>query len=210
MTFAGTSELFHGTGWLAGPALVVTAGHCVYDPQLGWCTSIKVTPGLSGTGANGHPFGFETSTRFSAAETWVSLGDRGTDIGGIHLDRPIGKDLGWLAFGGMLADVQAEQMVCSAGYSEFVGDYFLQTRSLGQSLGVVDGRLFYTLDTQPGASGAPVMPGKWKVNPKVVAIHAYDETQSTATIAQESNSGTWLGDELCSLIRKWNSISEPT
>ena len=38
---------FVGTGWLAGPRTVITAGHCVYHlaDMGGWANEIEVTPG---------------------------------------------------------------------------------------------------------------------------------------------------------------------
>jgi V8-like Glu-specific endopeptidase len=50
---------FIGTGWLAGPRTVVTAGHCVHHPDLGgWAERITVSPARGG---GGHPSGSRCS-----------------------------------------------------------------------------------------------------------------------------------------------------
>src|SRR5262245_48931349 len=59
-----------GTGWLAGPRTIITAGHCVHSTRFfgGWAREISVSPGRNGAT---FPFGTVTSTRFASLDAWV-------------------------------------------------------------------------------------------------------------------------------------------
>ena len=77
-----------GTGWYVGRRTLITAGHCVYDPDAigGWATEIVVTPGRDG---DRRPFGSQAATRFSAHEKWISDLEQDFDVAAIHLDEPL-------------------------------------------------------------------------------------------------------------------------
>lgn len=204
--FGDGGEALHGTGWFSGPRTIVTAGHCVYDAARGWAQNIRVTPGLNGGGSDAAPFGSVVVTRFSAAAAWTASASKAHDIGAIHLDADLGQKLGWFAFGDAAAAVAAGQAIMSSGYSNYLGLFTKQSRSGGRTVGLAEGRLFYTLDTAHGASGAPVMPtGPDGVPARVVAVHAYGEEARVAGIAEESNSGPWLDATLVALIAEWNA-----
>ena len=59
-----------GTGWLAGPKTILTAGHCVHHLPFfgGWVQSIDVSAGRD---AARFPFGTIKASRFSALDKWV-------------------------------------------------------------------------------------------------------------------------------------------
>ena len=93
----------------------------------------------------------------------------------------------------------------SAGYSDYFAKNSIPLKSAGNSVGVARGRLFYTLDTEHGVSGAPVMLAADP--PRAVALHAYSEDEQVPEIGEESNSGPLLGPAMIDLINRWNTIS---
>jgi glutamyl endopeptidase len=65
----------YGTGWLAGPSLVVTAGHCIFDPKNGgWAAAITVVPGGNGSGSP--PFSMWQAANIEAHQTWINRAGR--------------------------------------------------------------------------------------------------------------------------------------
>jgi glutamyl endopeptidase len=205
LDFGPGFEKFHGTGWLAGPSTIVTAGHCMFDfdANMGWVQTVTIDPGRNGDGPGARPFGTSKAKRFSVPRKWETSADPAFDIGCIHLDQPLGSTLGWLPFGATEAEFSKPQDLRSAGYSDYFAKNSIPLESAGSSVGVAQGRLFYTLDTERGASGAPVMP---KTDPpRAIAIHAYNEDQQVSEIMVESNSGPLLGSEMVELINRWNA-----
>lgn len=205
--FGSKFGIFHGTGWFAGPSIVVTAGHCLFDTGMGWAHSVAIIPGRSGDDADSRPFGTTSSDRLSVAEDWKNAAAPAADIGCIHLNEPLGDRLGWLAYGSSSINLSGHPEVRTAGYSEYMAKNSILTRSEGELIGLASGRLFYTLDTKQGASGAPIM-GKQEPA-QVLAVHAYDEDERVAEIIEESNSGPWIGPDVIDLIDSWNMILSP-
>lgn len=107
---------FVGTGWLAGPRTLVTAGHCVYDRSNmgGWAERIMVTPAQDGD----EPPAFASfeAKRFSTVDRWQDERDPDFDIGAIHLDDPVGYTVGWFGVGALTDDELSDQMVNISGY----------------------------------------------------------------------------------------------
>ena len=103
-----------GTGWLAGPRTVITAGHNLlshvdkHDAAKVW-----VMPGRAGDAV---PYGYEISDSFAVHPRWLSDGDRECDVGVIWLDKPIGERIGWFGFSAM-DDVALDRLlVNNSGY----------------------------------------------------------------------------------------------
>jgi len=207
LVIKAANGLFHGTGWLAGPRLVVTCGHCVFHPRMGgWAQSIELAPGLS---ESTKPFGTATSTRFSAAQAWIRDGDKAADIGAIHLSEALGERLGWFA-AEAIPHPQAivGQVATIAGYPLFDGGYSRQMKHSEAITGIAAGRLFYPIDTGEGQSGAPIwLGGVSEADPAVIGVHAYEEEQTPAHLNVEANSGTPFSQDALQLIRTWRDMA---
>jgi glutamyl endopeptidase len=204
--FADLDRPRHGTGWLAGPNCIATAGHCLFDHEhkLGEAIAISVFPGRFGNHAGADPFGSAKAVAIEVLDSWRQSGSPSHDLGAIKLDRRLGDELGWFAFGATSADAELGRTVQCSGYSERLDQFALQLRSKGSVTGLAEGRLFYTLDTMPGGSGAPIMAGRSNdADQRVVAVHAYDETETPPSVSAESNSGTWLDEPLTAQIESW-------
>ncbi|HET9637747.1 MAG TPA: trypsin-like peptidase domain-containing protein [Allosphingosinicella sp.] len=200
-------RLFHGSGWLAGPRLVMTCGHCVFHPAMnGWAEAIEIDPGLSEDLA---PFGTVSSTRFSAARQWTRDGDKAFDVGAIHLAEPLGDQLGWFAVEAA-SDPRAlvGRRATISGYPLFDGVYSRQMRHDDTIAGVADGRLFYPIDTDEGQSGSPIWLGDGDVaEPVVIGIHAYEKQQTPPRLGVEANSGTPITLGVLQLIETWKQAT---
>ncbi|HEX5688418.1 MAG TPA: serine protease, partial [Roseiflexaceae bacterium] len=144
-----------GTGWLAGPRTIVTAGHCVYLRRHGgWAREVEVIPGLS---AEQRPYGACTATSFRSVRGWARGAKPGHNYGAVILppDRAFGNLVGFFGFTG-LADLDLKNLhVNLAGYpcDKPEATQWRHARPLDF---VTPRTLEYRVDTLGGQSGAPV------------------------------------------------------
>jgi glutamyl endopeptidase len=161
----------YGTAWFAGPALLVTAGHCIISHQTGgWASSITVVPASNGIYLP--PFNMWQASGIEAHPTWVDNADPSFDYGFISLAEPtIGQQLGWFGFSVLPDERVTNLMVNIAGYPVDKPRGTMWFNS-GRVLAAEPAFLEYMLDTEAGESGAPVFwyRGDQRV---VVAVHAY-------------------------------------
>ncbi|MBA4067334.1 MAG: hypothetical protein C0501_27220 [Isosphaera sp.] len=178
-----------GTGWLAGPRTVVTAGHCVFlHRQGGWARRVEVSPGRNGTDA---PFGPVTSDDLHSVTGWTEDENPALDYGAVVLPAPL--DLGWLAYG-VYPDADLQGLRVNVfGYpaDKPPGELWGTSRLLQQ---VLPERLVYNLSTFGGQSGAPVFEksGNDRV---VVGIHNYGDVSG--------NIATRITDAVYDDIEAW-------
>ena len=206
-----------GTGWLAGPRTIITAGHCVFDtPELGgWAMRITVTPGMQDGNA---PFKSFVATRFASLSHWIDGRDADFDIGVIHIDKVAGKpDPGTaLGFFGVASLPDAKLLDRLVNVSGYPGDKIDAQNRIGTQQWfarnkisrVTARRIFYAVDTMPGQSGGPAYmiaaPG---AAPTVVGIHAYGAGGTPASLGIEANSAPRIIPEVAAQIRTWVAAS---
>ena len=194
---------FLGTGWLAGPATVITAGHCVYDAvQMGgWVDRIEVTPGLNGPE---QPFPTMIATRFSTVAEWIDSRNPDFDYAAIHLPQPAGKDIGYFATGAMTDEDLRENRVNVSGYPGDRGNGVEQWFHQNRVLAATPNRLFYDVDTAGGQSGAPVwMYPEEGAEPVVVGIHAYGTGGTPGWLQITANSSPRITEDVLEQIVEW-------
>ena len=197
-----------GTGWLAGPKTIVTAGHCVHHMGFfgGWADRIEVSPGRDD--AN-FPFGTVTSRQFSSVGRWVESADPDFDIGCIHLDEPIGEQTGWFPFASLTPSDLEARLVNISGYP---GDLFSGRRQFfhaNRILAVGARRIFYDVDTAGGQSGAPVwVQDDASSEPVVVGIHAYGTGGTPFDLGITANSAPRIIPEVFDMIEDWVGEAE--
>lgn len=190
-----------GTAWLAGPRTLITAGHCVYDKRKlgGWAREIEIAPGRN---ADVLPFQSLSSRSFSSVGVWVDDENRDYDIGAIHLDTPLGDDLGWFAVGALPPAELLDALVNVSGYPLRPGGGTMQYHHANRIVHVAN-RIFYDADTWGGESGAPVfLDADGDAHPTVVGIHAYGEG-ATPSPLPESNSGPRISQAVLDRIARW-------
>lgn len=162
----------YGTGWLMGPRLVITAGHCVHEGDDGdFYRQIEVIPGTDGSAA---PFGSRVSTNFRAAELWKSAGKRSHDYGAILLDQPF-DGAPFIRQPVVKSDVELSTgEVELAGYPfDKLPQQWFDSDPISQ---VRTDIIRYNLDTFAGQSGSAVTHGG-----AVVGIHNYGGCNNSAT-----------------------------
>ena len=203
-----------GTGWLAGPRTVVTAGHCVFDAAGlgGWARSIRVSPGMNGGKA---AFGSYDATRFATTDGWRLRGDLGADLGAILLDAVPGQPdpgaaAGWFGVAVLPDDQLLDMMVNVSGYPAdkpaahggLPGSQ--QWHGRNRITGLEPERLFYEVDTTVGQSGGPAYvvdhPGGM---PVVVGVHAHGVEEMGGRAGPPANSAPRITAATLQLIGGW-------
>lgn len=160
----------YGTAWFAGPSLLVTAGHCLIDPQAGAATSIVVVPASNGTYPP--PFNMWQAAGMEANDRWQREFNPQFDYGFISLSNPsLGEQLGWFGFAVVPDEKAINMLVNVAGYpnTQAAGSMWFDS---GRIFAVDSAFLNYMQQTEAGESGGPVF---WygKDQRIVVAVHAY-------------------------------------
>ena len=152
---AADGARYIGTGWFAGPRLVVTAGHCVFmRDHGGWVRSIDVIPGRNGAT---QPYGTRTGTIFRSTKGWTEQNNRDFDYGAILLTggSALGSQTGFFGLG---VRSDAELRSYNVNVSGYPGDKPVGTQwwMARQVDSVTAQTIVYQLDTAGGQSGAPV------------------------------------------------------
>lgn len=197
------TSTFIGTGWFIGPKTLLTAGHCVFSESDfgGWIHSIEVSPGRN---RGKFPYGTKTAARFSALDVWQNTSDADFDIGCIHLDEPLGDEVGYFKIASMSDGNLKDALLNVSGYPADRGDgeeqYFHTNRVLRTSAR----RIYYDIDTYGGQSGSPV----WyqsgpEAAPVAVAVHAYGVGGTAANLGIQANSGPRLIPEVVETVKQW-------
>ena len=197
-----------GTGWLAAPNIVVTAGHNLLHPTLGWVEKVIAIPGRDLTH---EPFGSQTATEVSVAKEWNESFDAESDIGVIWLPEPFVPHPGHFSVAVLNDHGLLYQNVHLAGYPKLVeikGVPDPMGRILyhhyNQVSSVTPDLIYYSIDTSGGNSGAPVWiqdgPGR---PPLLVGVHAYGFDESASGPAGHYNYAPRMNRKWFELLRDW-------
>ncbi len=192
-----------GTGWLAGPRTIVTAGHCVHHMPFfgGWVERIEVSAGRD---ADRFPFATVSASRFSALDKWVETADADFDIGCIHLDEPLGDQTGFFSYATMTPEELTTHLVNISGYPADRGNGEQQFFHFNRVLSVGPRRVFYDVDTFGGQSGSPVwVQESADADPVVIGIHAYGTGGTPFDLGITANSAPRIIPEVFDIINGW-------
>lgn len=182
-----------GTGWLAGPRCVVTAGHCLYMPSRGgWVRQVEVAPGRSG---DQQPYGSCVATSFRSVRGWVHRRRPSHNYGAIILpaDRAFGNLLGTLGYLNLPDHDLRDLELNLAGYpaDRPLGTLWYAARRLEL---FTTRTLEYPVATLGGESGAPV----WRLldgRRYVVGIHTGGDPAGNSAVRISApvfaNLGAW-------------------
>lgn len=186
---------FKGTGWLIGPRVLVTAGHCVYNREhaygIGKMRSVKITVARNGQ----FNLGTANATRVETTQGWISNGDEEWDFGVVFLDQPLGNQVGFFGFANYPDNDLKGKLVNVVGYP---GE---QTATMwgrvDKIVGVSSQRLEYLADTTGGQSGCPVIYNDGSGTFRAVGIHNYGGNQG--------NFATRINDAVFQQLKKWKT-----
>jgi len=211
-----------GTGWLVGGNKILTAGHCLYSHDHGgWAQSIKVIPGNDvdkpeKSTSDDAPYGSYEAVALQTTPEWISDAKVELDVGMIHIDYPIGDDLG--NFGISVYSESNElngAMIRIAGYPMTYHPLNEETNSLSEEkvagqmythsdkiIDIKDGRILYELDTTGGQSGSPVvLLGLDVLGPVAIGIHNY----GYGNFQKQENKATLINQNIWDHIQHWLS-----
>lgn len=162
------------TGWLYGPDVVATAGHCVHTggSSGSWRTNVTVFPGRDGPSS---PYGSCSARSLHSVLGWTRDQDERYDYGVIKLNCSIGNTTGWFGLWWQGASLNGT----GTEISGYPGDKPLENwRSVDQVRVSETEQAFYFNDTLGGMSGSPIFTNRgagspWCVGSCVMGIHAY-------------------------------------
>ncbi|MFK3980720.1 trypsin-like serine peptidase [Micromonospora sp. NPDC050397] len=167
----------HCTGWMYGPDIVATAGHCVNAGGGGaWYTGLTVWPGRNGGSA---PYGSCSVRQLYSVTGWTVSGDEAYDYGAIKLNCTIGYSTGWFGYWWQAASLAGASTLIN-GYpgekpfgQQWRGDSVARTVAVSQT-----NQIFYSNDTTGGMSGSPIYQlraagSPWCTGYCSMGIHAY-------------------------------------
>lgn len=199
----GPRGTFKGTGWLAGPATVITAGHCVHYPAFfgGWADRIVVAAGRTG---DSFPFGKVESAHFSTLNVWIDGQAADHDIAAIHLSEPLGNQTGIFPVQQRDDADLVGRMVNVSGYPTDKELARAQYHHANRIMAVTPRRLFYEIDTVTGQSGAPVWAQDTAESPPVcVGLHAYGVPGTPIDLHITANSAPRFDNAVLGILRDW-------
>ena len=140
-------HLEQGTAFLAGPRLLLTAGHCVFHPKLK-----RYASRISLFDDAGHGFAVRD---WDCHELWKKQQSAAADIGFIRLPTALGDALGYLGTAAVGAGPLKGDFAVS-GYPLDVPDRRRQYFDIGKVTRQHQMLFGYEMDTGAGQSGAPV------------------------------------------------------
>ncbi|MET0135012.1 MAG: trypsin-like serine protease [Kibdelosporangium sp.] len=174
---SGGVERQHCTGWMFGPSLVLTAGHCVYDGSA-YYSGLRFYPGYNGNTA---PYGSCTPTQLRASAGYVSTGAADQDYGGANLNCTIGDTVGWFGAYATTSSLNGTATTIQGYGGDKNKEQWLSTDQIRTSNTL---RLYYQNDTVGGNSGSAVYTNRAAGSPGcsgvcALAFHAYGGSQNS-------------------------------
>lgn len=140
------------SGFMEGPDIMITAGHCVYDSRSGgWATSLVYFPAKNGRTNQYPPM---SATAISLSETYILKESADEDWALVKLDMRIGLETGWFGKGWSPSSLN-NLMVAVTGYPTDKA-YGEMWSSKGKITSTLTSRLKYDMETYFGESGSPL------------------------------------------------------
>ena len=195
-----------GTGFLVGQNIVLTAAHCAYH-KGNTIKSLTFIPGLNGSVK---PYGEYTVTKVHVPKLYkneieIQTGNEYTpimqkyDYAVLELDRNAGVTLGYFGLGGYGSSYNRNNLegknVTVAGYPKDKGGKLYRHKAAVESFNAEGYLIFYSVDTEDGQSGSPVIfPIQWRYY--VVGIH-------TSAYSETLNRGRYITKNIVNLVNKY-------
>ncbi|MBL8484961.1 MAG: trypsin-like serine protease [Rhodocyclaceae bacterium] len=172
---------FHtGTGWLAGPSTIFTAGHNLLNHETGrHALRVWAVPGRNGNSA---PNGQFEGPAFDVHPRWRDADVPDCDLGVVWLAQAIGHNLGWFGFSVQPDRVLQGLLVRCSGYPDDPRRFGTQWFADSAARVVAPQLLGYTLDTTTGQSGSPVFAQDGSGRATAVGVHVNGVTTENLAV----------------------------
>jgi len=148
MTFGGTPMV--GSAWVIGESAIITAGHCIFDPDTGrWAENVLFMPRYD----NGATIGQWAMRSSSVLKGWQLQKQFAHDMAAVVVTRPIRPSTGAT---GWMANVDPSDRYLQVGYPAqppFDGKLMWQTDGRRLTTGEI---IMIGGDMTPGCSGGPM------------------------------------------------------
>lgn len=183
--FEGSDGYEGCSGTMVGRYRLLTAGHCVFDPETGKpAAELLVAAGYSHDGSDQLPYGVARGAEIFSWEKWRDDSAREWDQAYVLLDRPLGDHTGW---------VEVEPWDGESGWGGTELELFsyplaspwegrTMTHSVDRATGHNGAVLHHQLDTSAGSSGGGILRrdgDEWVL----VATHAAASSEDNANLA---------------------------
>ena len=172
-------DWYYGTGFLEGYDVVATAGHNMWDSELGWVDDCRFFVRQNGTPYSStdyyHP------KNWTCATNYTSNSDSNYDWCAITLWSNLGSANGWFGRGWSQNGID-DKSVTVSGYPGTAG---IQYTGSGTTSNSTTYKVYYDINTQPGNSGSPVYTSSYVA----WAIHT---ASYSSTLNRENRITEWL------------------
>lgn len=176
IVYMPNGDILTGTGTMISSNKVLTCGHCVYDPRVGWADSVEVIPGRS---QDDWPYGSCWATNYVICSAWYesvegntredyyNTSDYGYDLAVLTLDTPIGDTVGWAGMNWTTYSMDG-QWVEAVGIP---GSNLRMGSATGQIWEETSESFSTQIDLEPGQSGAPLLVDFGNGDYRIVGVH---------------------------------------
>ena len=147
---SGVIEWYYGTGFLEGYDVVATAGHNMWDDQLGWVDDCRFY--VRQNGSSYSPTNYYYPKNWTCATNYTSDLDTNYDWCAITLLDNLGASNGWFGKGWSSENINGKSVTIS-GYPGTAG---IQYTDSGTTSNSTTHKVCYDINTLPGNSGSPV------------------------------------------------------
>lgn len=168
---------FTGTGFIVGPDVMVTAGHCFWSEEYGWAKEVRTYLKYE----HGKTTQYYYPSYWIYSNEYIENGNSEYDWCVVIMQQNVGAMTGWLGFGVSESLVGKDINVAGFAYTD---DYsnLCQFQSAGQIISQKERTLNYNASTKRGQSGGPVFDS----NGVAWGIHAYGGPSNSGCVIKSS------------------------
>ena len=174
---SGNSNLYRGTGFIAGEGVIATAGHNIYShDEDGWADNVTI---ILQKDNDNNPYGTTVKTQLRSNTGWTKRQETKNDWGLIETAKDLSDYVGYCGIVNPDIDVVGETMELPGYPANVRGE--TDSYEMWTDTGTVlkqnaDNEVYYDADTSGGNSGS----GVFINTSSAIAIHAYGRGSSNS------------------------------